>query len=49
MALSNKKRMAVLMDILQTDSKDINVKELLSDAGTDMQKSTTRFPQIGLN
>ena len=44
MAVSNKKRMAVLMDILQDDQKDINIKELLSDAGTDMQKSTTRFP-----
>ena len=49
MALNNKKRMAVLMDILKTDQKDRSIKELLSDAGDDNnQKSTTRFPMIGM-
>lgn len=41
--------MAVLMDILQTDQKDRSIKELLSDTGDDnYQKSTTRFPMIGM-
>ena len=37
------------MEILSTDQKDKSLRDLLSDAGTEnFQKSTTRFPKIGI-